>query len=109
MAFDPENHLTQIGVSGSPTFTAGYNGDGLRAWKQTNSNGRTYFVYDGAVPLVNTFGAAGLLSRRSGGLSGPTTFYTFDPQGNVCQRLDANATVTSTDTADAFGVVNRLP
>jgi hypothetical protein len=40
-AFDPENHLTQIGVTGSPTFTVGCNRDGLRAWKQNNTTGRT--------------------------------------------------------------------
>jgi hypothetical protein len=106
---DPEDRLTQIGSN----FSAGNNGDGLRAWKQVGST-RTYFVYDGAVPLlevdtngtvqaINTFGAAALVSRRTGGTTGPTTFYTFDPLGNVCQRTNSSAAVTSTDTYDAFG------
>ena len=120
MAFDPENHLTRIGASGSPHITAGYNGDGLRAWKETHTTGRTYYVYDGATPIVevdsndgvqavNSFGGAGLLSRRNGGVNGPTTCYIFDPQGNVCQRLDSTGTPTSTDMADAFGIVYRMP
>jgi RHS repeat-associated protein len=118
LAFDPEDHLTQIGPSGSASFKAGYSG-GLRAWKETGGT-RTYFLYSGGVPLiemdvngvvqaVNSFGAAGLLSRRNGGTSGPTTFYTFDPQGNVCQRLNAAAAVTSTDVYDAFGKGYRSP
>jgi RHS repeat-associated protein len=64
---------------------------------------------NGVVQAVNTFGAAGLVSRRTGGVNGPTTFYTFDPQGNVCQRLDSTAMATSTDMADAFGTVYRAP
>ena len=109
LGFDREDRLTQLGA----TFTAGYNGEGMRAWKQVGST-RSYFVYDGATPIIeldgngaitaiNTYGAAGLVSRRTGGVSGPTTFYTFDPQGNVCQRLNSSAAATSTDTFDAFG------
>jgi RHS repeat-associated protein len=118
LAFDPEDHLTQIGPSGSASFKAGYSG-GLRAWKETGGT-RTYFLYSGGVPLiemdvngvvqaVNSFGAAGLLSRRTGGTGGPTTFYSFDPQGNVCQRLNSAAAVTSTDVYDAFGKGYRSP
>jgi RHS repeat-associated protein len=39
----------------------------------------------------------------------PSTFYTFDPQGNVCQRLNSAAAVTSTDVYDAFGKGYRSP
>jgi RHS repeat-associated protein len=39
----------------------------------------------------------------------PDSFYPFDPQGNVCQRLDSTATVTSSDTYDAFGQGDRTP
>jgi len=67
LTFDPENRMTAYGS----VLTAGYNGDGLRAWKQ-NASGRTYFLYDGIVPVVeldsggsvtatNTFGASGLV------------------------------------------------
>jgi hypothetical protein len=31
-------------------LTAGYNGDGLRAWKKLTA--RTYFLYDGMVPVA---------------------------------------------------------
>jgi YD repeat-containing protein len=39
LTFDPENRLTAYGSA----LTAGYRGDGLRAWKQTSA-GRTYFL-----------------------------------------------------------------
>ena len=42
-------------------------------------------------------------------MTGPTTFHTFDPQGNVCQRLNSSAQVTATDTFDAFGQGYRTP
>ena len=79
LTFDPENRLTSYGG----VLTAGYRGDGLRAWRET-SEGRVYYVYDGTLPIaevracagplpcassvepVNTFGAAGLVSRVAG-------------------------------------------
>ncbi len=71
LAFDVENRMTAYGT----TLTAGYRGDGLRAWKNTAS-GQTYFLYDGIsvvceldaggnVIAGSTHGAAGLLSRGS--------------------------------------------
>ncbi len=71
-SFDPENRLTSYGTQ----MTAGYRGDGLRAWKETNGT-RTYFIYDGTLPVfetdltdagdrTNTFGAHGLVSRSGG-------------------------------------------
>jgi hypothetical protein len=45
--------------------------------------------------------ATGLLSRRAGGTS---TFYSFDPQGNVAQRLDSTGTPLTSYLFDAFGV-----
>lgn len=90
----------------------GYNEDGLRAWKQSSS-GRTYFLYDGtdlvcemnasgSVTATNTFGPYGLVSRRTAGASG-STFYAFDPQGSVAQRLDYQGNVLSSDLYDAYG------
>src|SRR5436309_14989116 len=86
MAYDPEKHLTQAGA----LLTAGYRGDGLRAWKQ-GTGARTYFLYDGAVPVIemdgsgnvtatNTFGFNGLVSRHT---ASGSTFYCFDHQGSV--------------------------
>jgi RHS repeat-associated protein len=106
LTFDAENRLMSHGTA----LTAGYRGDGLRAWKQT-AGGRTYFLYDGTSPVVeldalgavsatNTFGAHGLISRR-GGLS--STFYTFDPQGSVVQRLDVAGAIQSTHHFTAHG------
>jgi RHS repeat-associated protein len=104
LAFDPENRLTAYGSA----MTAGYTGDGLRAWKQSAA-GTTYFLYDGILPVceldsngnvvaTNTFGANGLLSRLS---STSSVYYTFDPQGNVVQRL--SSTVLSSQMFDAYG------
>ncbi len=108
LAFDPENHL----IAYAQAMTAGYTGDGLRAWKQTPApRSKTYFLYDGLTPIceldnlgkvkaINTFGANGLLSRRS---TTGNVFYTFDPQGNVAQRLDAQGNVLNSVLFDAYG------
>lgn len=112
LTFDPENRMTAYGS----VLTAGYNGDGLRGWKQ-NSNGRTYFVYDGIVPVVelnssgsvtatNTFGASGLVSRQAGSAS---VFYSFDSEGNVTQRTDAGGNILSNYLFAAHGVMLSGP
>ena len=99
-------------VSGTGA-TMGYDGDGLRAWKQNSAGVRTYFVYDGSDPTfeldssgsvlaVNTFGANGLASRHATS-TGATTFYAFDERGNVYERLDSNGNPISADLYDAFG------
>jgi RHS repeat-associated protein len=106
LTFDPEDRMTAYGS----VLTAGYSGDGLRAWKQTSS-GRTYFLYDGIVPVVelsntgsvastNSFGAAGLVSRRTGSTS---VFYVFDSEGNVSVTTDASGNVVSSYLFSAFG------
>jgi RHS repeat-associated protein len=110
MTWSPENELTAVGT----TLTAGYTGTSKRAWKQASS-GRTYFLYDhyypdtplvemdvaGVVTAVNTHGVNGLTSRRSAGSS---TFYTFDPQGSVVQRLDSGGNMLTSMMFDAHGV-----
>ena len=84
------------------TQTDGYNGDGLRAWKQAGG-AKTYFLYDGSAPVgeysstgtlsaANIFGADGLVSRRSASV-GATVFYTFDERGSVVQRLSSSGIV----------------
>jgi len=108
LTFDPENRMTAYGS----VLTAGYNGDGLRAWKQ-NASGRTYFLYDGIVPVVeldsngsvtatSTLGAAGLVSRREGNTS---VFYSFDSEGNVAQRSDSSGTTLSNHLFSAHGTL----
>jgi RHS repeat-associated protein len=108
LSFDTASHLTSVGTE----LTAGYNAEGLRAWKQSAA-GSTYFVYDGLTPIaeanssgtvtaVNTWGAAGLLSRRNVS-SGSSTFYTFDVQGSTSQRLDLNGNVLGSYSFDAYG------
>ena len=84
----------------------------LRAWK-SDASGRLYYLYDGSDPVaeldssgniqaVNTFGAGGLVSRRTAATNA-SVFYTFDERGNVAQRLDSYGSVLSTDLYDAFG------
>ena len=53
-----------------------------------------------------TWGAHGLVSRRSGGNS---AFYTFDQRGATVQRLDSTQTVLSSNAFDAFGVPAIAP
>ena len=55
----------------------------------------------GAATAVNTFGAAGLLSRHT---SSGSAFYTFDAHGSVCQRVSGGGAVLSTQTFDAYGL-----
>jgi RHS repeat-associated protein len=54
----------------------------------------------GAVVAVNTFGARGLISRRQ---SAQSIFYTHDPHGNICQRLDSVGGVLTSSIWDAYG------
>ena len=117
LVFDPENRLTKYGnPTSSGGMAAGYNGDGLRAWKQ-NASGTSYFLYDGTerllkldsttgtVTAVNTEGANGLLARRTVGGSNPgTTYYTFDLQGNTAQYLSSTGAIQSTNLYDAAGL-----
>jgi hypothetical protein len=81
------------------------------------SSSRIHYLYDGGQPVAevdnanqtllaaNAYGANGLLSRWSGGTA---TYYAFDPEGDVCQRLNSAGPVLSTDTYDAYvGTVQR--
>ncbi|HLH80207.1 MAG TPA: RHS repeat-associated core domain-containing protein [Chthonomonas sp.] len=106
MSYDPENRLIGVGSS----WSAGYDGEGLRVWKQANGV-RTYYLNVNDVPLVeldgqgnvvavNTFGADGLVSRHTG--SGEV-FYVFDGLGNVCQRMDGLGNVLSSSFYDGYG------
>ncbi len=108
LAFDPENRMTSYGS----VLTAGYRGDGLRAWKQS-ATARTYFLYDGILPILEmdssgsitattSFAAFGLVSRREGSTS---VFYNFDSEGNVAQRSDASGTVLSNHLFDSHGAL----
>lgn len=107
LTFDPEDRMTAFGT----VMTAGYDGDGLRAWKQ-NSTTLTYFLFDGQTPIceldvsgnvsaADTWGANGLLSRR---VSSATTYYTFDQRGATAQRLDSSQAILTSNAFDAFGV-----
>jgi RHS repeat-associated protein len=105
LTFDPANHMTAYGS----ILTAGYTGNGMRAWKQ-NSSGRTYFLYDGLLPIIemnssgavtatNSFGAAGLVSRHETN----SVFYSFDSEGNVTQRSDSSGSVMGSLYFSAHG------
>lgn len=108
LTFDVENRMTAYGS----VQTAGYNGNGLRAWK-TAGGTTTYYLYDGSdllcemnaggtVLATNTWGANGLVSRCAGTTN---TFYAFDPQGSVAQRVDASENVVFSDLYDAYGAL----
>ena len=133
LSWDEQNNLTTVGSATSPTLTAGYSADGLRAWKDSGTS-KTYFLYDGTTPILemddsgnalalNTLGANGLVSRweqskdsstsgmtgatdaTEGNLSG-TAFYSFDERGNVSDVDYANSSYTDVlGTAyDAYGI-----
>jgi len=97
-------------LSYGTTLTAGYNADGLRIWKESAGQ-RSYYLYDGetllaetdaagTVTSVYTWGANGLICRDA---AAGSTYYLYDPQGSVVQRVDAAGAVTDTDLYDAWG------
>jgi RHS repeat-associated protein len=107
LTFDPENRLTEYRDDNQVLLmSAGYNGDGLRAWKE-GDQGRTYFLYDGKkivaeldaegdMKSLTIWGLTGLLARNG-------AWYQYDLQGNVDHRLDATGKVLSTNLYDAWG------
>jgi RHS repeat-associated protein len=102
LSFDPENRMTAYGN----ILTAGYNGDGLRAWKQTAS-GRRYYLYDGE-ELVCEMDAggnpvAGVVFGANGLLAYGTSGYQFDPQGNATHLMDDDGLVLAHLAYDAWG------
>ncbi|MBC7806518.1 MAG: hypothetical protein H7145_10245 [Akkermansiaceae bacterium] len=125
LSFDADNNMTHHirqtsgggrfgGIVVTYSHDYGYTSGGLRAWKQVGGGPRRYFLYDGTTPVVetdasgatlaiNTFGAAGLFSRRESGSSASTTFYAFDERGNTSERTDAAGAVLSRHVTDAYG------
>lgn len=110
LTFDAENRMTS--AMGTLPSQYGYYADGRRAWKEVSGSLRTYFLYDGDVPVVelnpyggvaavNTFGATGLIARGDGTTA--TTYYLFDPQGSVAQRLDNRGNVLTSHLFSAYG------
>jgi len=96
-SFDPKDRLTTIS---SLTFSAAYDGSGLRATKTATLSGitqTTYFVYDGSTPIaeetfngtsatftaLNAITADGWRARKQGSI---VYQFVYDPQGNVQQR-----------------------
>ncbi len=106
LTFDPENRMTAFGS----TVSNSYRADGLRASK-TTSSGTTYFLYDGAEPIVemnssgtvmatNVFAPDGLVARTT---SSATTEYVFDQQGNVADRTNTSGAIQSITQYDGWG------
>ena len=79
LTFDVENRMTAYGTS----LTAGYNGDGLRAWKQDSLGNRTYFLYDGMSVIAET------------NISNGFVFYTWGADGLCRARRGAGARSSS--------------
>ena len=112
LTFDPENRM----LTDAGSQTNAYSADGLRAWQQsgTKTSTRMYYLYDGKQPAIeltstgafyaaNTFGADGLISRRTTGIG--TICYLFDDRGNVCERTSSTGTVNSTEAYDSYGLL----
>jgi|SRR5581483_4914194 len=103
-------------------MTARYRDDGLRAWKQNNQGGRTYFFYDGDTVIYEIktspsaatvsrsygYGANGLVQRfyPDAPIGSQYLLFTFDPWGNLVQRHRQQDTVPA-DTAvyDSLGLL----
>ncbi|NSW77857.1 MAG: RHS repeat protein [Chthonomonadetes bacterium] len=102
LSFDAENRMTAYGN----ILTAGYNGDGLRAWKQTAS-GRRYYLYDGEELVCELDAAgnpvAGVVFGANGLLVYGATGYQFDPQGNATHLMDDDGLVVAHLAYDAWG------
>lgn len=109
LTYDIDDNLTGYGS----LLSAGYDSSGLRVWKD-NGSVRTHFLYAGGIPVcemdasgnviaTNTFGANGLVSRRTGGAS---DFFAFDPQGSVTQQINSDGTLDANNLYDAYG--NKL-
>ncbi len=109
LTYDVENRLTAYGDE----QTAGYRGDGKRAWKEDSQEHRTYYLYDGdrllaeldddgAVIATLSWGAAGLFAYGS-------TQYQFDLQGSVVARTSSIGSVLSTHWYDAHGTEQTTP
>ncbi len=102
LAFDPENRMTAYGN----ILTAGYNGDGLRAWKQTAS-GRRYYLYDGEELVCELDAAGNVATPVVFGANGLVVYsghiYQFDPQGNAVHIMDNSRNVLANLAYDAWG------
>jgi RHS repeat-associated protein len=116
MVFDVEDRLASVTSSGTTIFSAGYNAENMRAWK-TESGTTTYYLYaqdcnlpvcelnsSGSVLATNTYTINGLVSRRA---SSTSTFYEFDPQGSVSERLNASGSCVVSSIADSFGLITN--
>ncbi len=111
LSFDQENHLTSFSYGYQMTATTSV--DGLRASKSDNASGlTTYFLYDGQTLVGEIDGAGNVATVYTNDLGGSplarssatnTTWYQYDAQGNVAQRLDATGNVLSSDLYDAYG------
>jgi hypothetical protein len=54
----------------------------------------------GGVKATNTFGAGGLVSRKT---SATSTFYLWDERGTCTQRRNASGAILSNHATDAWG------
>jgi RHS repeat-associated protein len=113
ITYDVEDRMTAVPGS----LTNGYGADGSRATSTDLAVGTVYYLYDwdsiapafefsagGSALAVNTYGLTGLTSRAT---AATTTYYEFDPQGNVCQRLDINGVTHNASITTGFGTVTN--
>jgi len=112
-AWDPENRLTSVTLSGSgETVSFQYDPFGRRIYK-SSPLGTTIFVYDGAnvIEEVSAYGSLVALYTQALGIDEPLallrddtmTYYLADGLGSVTSLTDAKGNLASTYQYDSFG------
>ena len=93
---------------GAGPFSAVYDGEGMRAWKQTGTGQKTFFLYDGDRLVAEEDAAGNLLASdvwgpdglRERNMPGVRDFsYLYDASGNLLQRVRQKADGTPYDNA----------
>jgi RHS repeat-associated protein len=112
-AWDPENRLTGVTLSGSGEIVSfQYDPFGRRIYKSSLS-GTTIFVYDGITVIeeVSADGSLAALYTHALGIDEPLTmlrdntmsYYLADGLGSVTSLTDAKGNIASTYRYDSFG------
>jgi RHS repeat-associated protein len=117
-AYDFENRLKSMTMSGSPTVTLQYDGDGNRVTKTVGGVTTRYLVNDmnptgyaqvveevvgGAVQRSYTYGKQHISQNQLINSTWTPSFYGYDGFSNVRQLTSSTGTITDTYDYDAWG------
>ncbi|MBZ5726561.1 MAG: hypothetical protein LAP87_16365 [Acidobacteriia bacterium] len=117
-AYDFENRLKSMTMSGSPTVTLQYDGDGNRVAKTVGGATIRYLVDDlnptgyaqvveevvgSGVQRTYTYGSQRISQNQLISNSWMPSFYGYDGGGSIRTLTDATSTVTDTYDYDAWG------